>query len=117
VPQIGNGSVTRPIERLERLRAITIDLRSAYRSSRQTLSGSMRQPIGSRQERCSAGLGNEAARLRCSTGLQPPSGRRRPRTATTARPGAHFACSITFSPPRLRSSNQISDRTGAPNPA
>jgi hypothetical protein len=29
VPQIGNGSVTRPIERLERLRAITIDLRSA----------------------------------------------------------------------------------------
>jgi hypothetical protein len=97
VPQIGNGSVTRPIERLERLRAITIDLRSAYRSSRQTLSGSMRQPIGS--------------------GLQPPSGRRRPRTATTARPGAHFACSITFSPPRLRSSNQISDRTGAPNPA
>ncbi len=54
-------SATSPIERLEQLRAIAIDLRSACKSSRQTLSASIRQPIRSRQERCSASLGNEAA--------------------------------------------------------
>jgi DNA-binding CsgD family transcriptional regulator len=54
-------SATSPIERLEQLRAIAIDLRSACKSSRQTLSASIRQPLWSRQERSSASLGNEAA--------------------------------------------------------
>lgn len=68
---------------LEQLRKV-VSLMPANSARSDRLTSSVRlSPIGSRQERCSAGLG--AATLRCLTRLQPAVGRRR-RRATTAPP-------------------------------